>query len=48
MKKKKNIMVIDDDPILGKLISKLLESHTNYEVKYYRNVDKAMKRIKKQ
>lgn len=41
-------MVIDDDPILGKLISKLLKNHTNYDVKYYSNVDKAMKRIKKQ
>ncbi len=40
-------MIIDDDPILGKLISQLLKNYTTYEVKFYSDVEKAMKRLKR-
>lgn len=41
-------MVIDDDPILGKMISQLLKRSSHFDVKFFSDVPKAIKNLKKQ
>jgi DNA-binding response OmpR family regulator len=45
---KKKIYLIDDDPVTGKTIAHMVRQYTNYDVKYFCNIKKALSSIKKQ
>lgn len=48
MTKKHRIMVVDDDPLIGGMISRYLDEKSGFDVHYFENPKEALKQASKQ
>lgn len=48
MNKKYSIMVVDDDPLIGGMISRYLDEKSGFEVRYFEDPKQALKQVVKQ